>query len=306
MLAQAALRGVPAPSPWFDLVAEGAIVAPAAFARASTATLWDGTSLASYGVDSARFTASDALVIEDGATNQLLNSETMGAASWSRSGVTITTDATPAPDGATTAEKLVEATNTGIHQLFHAAISFTSGTTYVFSLFAKAAERDSFLLTFPNTPFPDNSVGQFDLSTQTATPRNATASVAIEPLTNGWFRCILIATADATLSNHPAIWLRNGGESYTGDGSSGLFIWGAQLEVGPRKTSYIPTASSSASRAGDALTWTPTAPHTIALTGSAADGTVYPAAAPLIQSAPALTPWSAPAGRWSAVRARAA
>jgi hypothetical protein len=50
----------------------------------------------------------------------------------------------------------------------------------------------------------------------------------------------------------------NNGQTYTGDGYSGIYIWGAQLEAGAFATSYIPTTTAQVTRSADAASMTGT------------------------------------------------
>ena len=141
----------------------------------------------------------------------------------------------------------MEDTSDGAHSIRNNPnLSVTSGNNYTMSIFAKAGERTG--LRFANAA-ESNAEGRFDLSNGTVTFAGTnTTFVGIEDYGNGWYRCIISFTASTTIAQLNLRLMDGSSLSYQGDGTSGLYAWGAQLEQQSYATSYIPTSGASATR----------------------------------------------------------
>lgn len=224
--------------------------------RASTATYVDGSGvLQTAAVDVVRL-AESGLLLEPAAMNLLLRSSELNSAPWGLVAATITANAIAAPDGTITAEKLIETAATSNHYVAQ-SVSLTEGQQYAYSQHVKAGERGHLLITANGSATLHSvaiNLANGAVASATGSPQN----IAAQSLQDGWWRVSFAFTAGATASiglevrlSLDGIWANR---SYAGDGSSGAYVWGAQLETGTAASSYIPTAASAATRAADILT----------------------------------------------------
>jgi hypothetical protein len=214
------------------------------------------------------------LLIEEQRTNLLTRSEEFNDAAWTKTASSITANTIVAPDGTLTGDKLVEDTSTGGHLVLQ-SVTLADSTTYTVTVFAKAAERTWVAVGLTDKTNTNNRVW-FNASTGAQGTTNGTVSAAsATSVGNGWWR-FSASVSSATGATTPSVRISLGSAdntaSYTGDGYSGIYIWGAQLEAGAFPTSYIATVASQVTRSADAASMTGA---NFSSWYNAAEGTLY-------------------------------
>ena len=232
------------------------------FTRAlNTATRVNSSgSIETVNADVARFDydpvtlACKGLLIEESRANLLTYSADLSNAVWIKNQSSIGVTKITAPDSTTSGQKLIENAATAQHIAYVGSLGLGSAI-YTMSAYFKAAERTQAYLRL-DTGTTTRQV-LFDLSAVTATPSSG-ATATIQSVGGGWYRCTLSLTGAETLINAVLMLGSGGTASYTGNGTSGIYVWGIQLEAGAFVTSYIPTSGSSLTRNVDVATMTGT------------------------------------------------
>lgn len=200
------------------------------------------------------------LLIEESRTNLLTYSEQFDNAAWNKNASTVSANTIVSPDGAVDGDKLVEDTSTNGHYVFQNISGASSGAVYGVSIYLKAAER-SFAIVRTEGSWGVNGV-TVNLSSGVASSATGTVTgISSFSVGNGWWRVSFAFTAAATSGAISVLTSTDGvyaNRNYAGNGYSGIYIWGAQLEAGAFATSYIPTTTASVTRAADAASMTGT------------------------------------------------
>jgi hypothetical protein len=214
---------------FLNFVGATALSSNVTFTRGSNATLVDSTGKITYAP-----------------ANLLTYSEQFDNAAWVKSAVTVTANATTAPDGTTTADKIAETSATSEHSINNGVASVAS-TVYTGSVYLKASERTVARVSFANLA---NGSVWFDLSAGTVgTKQSAVTTATITAVGNGWYRCAATWTANG-VSNFFTVGPATADNvaTYAGTTGSGVFAWGAQLEPVTYQTTpstYVATTTAA-------------------------------------------------------------
>lgn len=192
-------------------------------------------------------------LLEGAVTNDVTNPVDLTQASWGKTDVTVAGAAAMDPMGAVTACLVSEDTAVSVN---HNLLSNTWAVTAADPVHVVAYVRNGghararlYICDAANT----SRVGvDFNLVAQTLTPHLAGSGVLISssivPMAGGWFQITWRGTVDATSTSFRFIMTLmdvSGNTLYTGDGASGIFLWGVTAVHGTQNAVASFTATTS-------------------------------------------------------------
>jgi hypothetical protein len=201
------------------------------------------------------------LLVEEARTNRALYSEQFDNGWWIKYATTVSANATTAPDGTATADKLISSSTSNRFCVYNYS-TITANSVQTFSCYGKSAGWDFMTLVVGKIggPYTRDSY-TINLSNGTVNKGPWTSASVLstaftkESLANNWWKLSVSVLIDSSstdlhieIGTSPTNQYNNG---MPGDGTSGIYIWGAQLEAGSFPTSYIPTTTATVTRAAD-------------------------------------------------------
>ena len=178
-----------------------------------------------------------------GSQNLFSFSEEFDNGAYAQQNISVAANNVLAPDGATSAETVTENSAASTQHRFSRSLAINAGQVMTLSCFVKRGTGTRhFQLGLSGGGLVARAY--FDLGSGTV-GYTASATATITSQANGFYRVSLTATTDTTLTHSIFFAMTNNttlsSETYTGDGTSSLVIWGAQLNVGALQA-YSPTS----------------------------------------------------------------
>lgn len=190
--------------------------------------------------------------VEAAVTNIWLQSEKYNTTPNQRFQTTVTENNAVAPDGTTTASKILIGNNgTAQYSVFQSMT--LAASNYAYSHHVKQGSGVDWI--YINGDFGGTTAGAwFNISTgQKGSKSAGTNDYKIETLANGWYRISASDTEGTGAARFFRVQPVSGDTAITfaGDGTQFFYLWGSQNEVGNFATSYIPTTTLAVARVAD-------------------------------------------------------
>ena len=203
-------------------------------------------------------TSDGVLLLEKASTNLIAFSEAFDNSYWTKLGASATSGFT-SPNGTANAFKLVEDNSNGLHTFYqNASFALPTGNNTL-SVFVKPNGRNFFQIRTGSGGGIDNAplYANFDLINNIETTSSTgVLNSKVELYANNWKKISI--TFNVSSSNSVALvfqtilsGLSAISETYQGDGTSGVYIFGAMLEQNSVASSYIPTQGSAVTRVAE-------------------------------------------------------
>jgi hypothetical protein len=200
--------------------------------------------------------------IETSNTNLYIRSQELDNASVLKVRASITISATSNPINGASFLLVEDATASATHLLRELFTKSASSLPYVFSAYVKANTRTYCTLSLGGVGLASSLYQDFNLSTGELGTGGTTGAgftlvkASIEPSSFGYYRVTLIGTTNSDTLVHADVRTHNGTTStYTGDGTSSIFVTGMSVIQSTIPSSYIPTTTAAVTRNADVLTF---------------------------------------------------
>lgn len=159
---------------------------------------------------------------------------------WSRTATTVTSDVAVAPDTTTTADKLIGDNGITTRKSIRKSYSVEAGVKYTFSVYLKQAGFTNAMIWFDTPNVVEGAYFGAGTLLNLANGTRSGTQTTITGVGNGWYRCSVTftPTVSGSYNMQTSLGDANGSGTATGDGVSGIYIWGSQLEIGSFASIY--------------------------------------------------------------------
>jgi hypothetical protein len=188
----------------------------------------------------------------DTTENLFSYSQDLANAVWTKNSSSVSVDAILAPDGTVTAEKLIVNNTLTAGNVTRNAGGLSATTKYTQSVYLKAGEWN-YAFVWLNDGSGYGHVVEINLTTgayrntyTNASGRYTDFSYNVTTSADGWHRAEMSATTASALNFQMRVYPSNvawtsgsfGSEYPAGNGTSGIYLWGFQIEQSPTANEY--------------------------------------------------------------------